>query len=332
MTASPAADNVSLSVVIRSRNEADRLRLTLASLAGQSPPAEVVVVNDGSTDHTGDVVAEAAPDLDLKVVVHPVPLGRAASSNAGARVAAGGILLFLDGDTLVGPGLVAAHAAIHRDRTGLIARGETWHLRCTQRLLDPENATPQAGQEATLAVLDGDEREALKVTRWQVTHAFEAIETRAQPGVYPGYGPRRLHELEMDALRHHPDCDVLWAAASGSNLSLERRRFLDSGGFDERLDINEHREMALRLCLAGARVVPVERARSFHLIHRSGWRDPLKETGWRAVFEQAHPLPAVRLLSDFWAGLSGQGEPAIRSLPDLAAKAAAWADTGAAAS
>lgn len=328
MTASPAADIASVSVVVRSHDEADRLRLTLTSLACQSPAAEIVVVDDGSRDHTGDVAAELAGELDVKLVVNPVPLGRSAASNAGARVATGEVLIFLDGDTLAGPSLVAEHAAVHRDRTGLIARGETWHLRCTRSLLDPETATPQPGQEAALAGLSDREWEGLMVTRRQIRHDFGAIDRRAQPGVYPGYGPRRLHELEMDALRHHPECDVLWAAASGSNLSVERRRFLDSGGFDERLDINEHRELALRLCQAGSRVVPVERARTYHMIHRSGWRDPLRETAWQAIFEAAHPLPAVRLLPLFWAGLSGQGEPAIRSLPDLATRAAALAGMG----
>jgi glycosyltransferase involved in cell wall biosynthesis len=43
---------LSLSVVIRSRDEADRLRLTLTSLGRQTVEVEVVVVDDGSTDHT----------------------------------------------------------------------------------------------------------------------------------------------------------------------------------------------------------------------------------------------------------------------------------------
>ncbi|WP_034958169.1 glycosyltransferase, partial [Komagataeibacter kakiaceti] len=57
------------SVIIRSRNEADRLRLTLTSLACQSEGAQVVVVNDGSTDHTMDVIGAAAGELDL-VAIH----------------------------------------------------------------------------------------------------------------------------------------------------------------------------------------------------------------------------------------------------------------------
>ena len=51
--------SVRASVIIRSKDEADRLRLTLTSLACQSEPPEVVVVNDGSSDHTRDVIAKA---------------------------------------------------------------------------------------------------------------------------------------------------------------------------------------------------------------------------------------------------------------------------------
>jgi glycosyltransferase involved in cell wall biosynthesis len=64
------------SVVIRSKDEADRLRLTLASLARQSEPAEIVVVNDGSADHTAEVIAAASDELDLIRIDHETPHGR----------------------------------------------------------------------------------------------------------------------------------------------------------------------------------------------------------------------------------------------------------------
>src|SRR5579871_3564097 len=57
--------NMKASVIIRSKDEADRLRLTLVSLACQSEAPEVVVVNDGSRDHTVQVIAAASDELDL---------------------------------------------------------------------------------------------------------------------------------------------------------------------------------------------------------------------------------------------------------------------------
>jgi GT2 family glycosyltransferase len=312
---------VSLSVVIRSKDEADRLRLTLASLTRQTATCEVVVVDDGSSDHTAAVLAEAARQAPLVVVRHAAAKGRSAASNAGARAAAGDILLFLDGDTLAGPDLVRRHLARHAEHNGLVGRGETLHLRCTRFLADPETGSARPGEEARIAKLPADERARMRVTRDQVLTDFAAIERRAEPGVYPGAGPRRLHEIEMQALRGSPDCTVLWAAASGSNQSIPRAAFLEAGGFDERLDINEHRELALRLCAAGLRMGAVDAAFSYHLTHRSSWRDPLADTGWEAIFHAAHPVPAVRLLAVFWASL-GAGrvlapEERIGSLTEL---------------
>ena len=321
---------MTVSVVVRSKDEADRLRLTLTSLACQTKPAEVIVVDDGSTDHTREVLAEAAAGLSLKVVTHATPLGRAGAANAGAAVAAGGVFLFLDGDTLAHPELVERHAALHRACPGVVGRGETFHLRDTRFLQDPEAGTPRPGEEARLALLPLQERLRLRVTRRDVIENFAAIERRAQPGIYPGTGPRRLYELEMDALHNHPECEVLWAAACGANLSVRAEHFRNVDGFDERLDINEHRELALRLCRSGARMAPVAGARTYHMTHRSGWRDPLQETAWEAAFYAAHPIPCVKLLSVFWASFSASrrvpAEARIDSLPGLAQASRAGSD------
>jgi GT2 family glycosyltransferase len=295
---------LSVSVVIRSKDEADRLRLTLTSLARQSEPAEVVVVNDGSSDHTVAVLDEAAGWMPLRTIHHERPRGRSEASNAGARAASGEVLLFLDGDTLADPDLVRRHSAAHAARQGLVGRGEVLHLRCTRFLKDPETATPWPDQADRLARLPPDERERMRVTRDQILTDFDAVARRAEAGVYPGVGPRRLQELELDALREAPDCSVLWAAATGSNLSAPREAFLRVGGFHEGGGLTEHRELALKLCDAGLRMGLVEAARTYHLTHRSGWRDPLKDTGWEAVFYALHPIRAVKLLAVFWASVS----------------------------
>ncbi len=309
-----------LSVVIRTKDEADRLRLTLQSLARQAP-RDVVVVDDGSSDHTSVVLADFDGKLPLKVLRHPIARGRCAASNAGAAVAEGDILFFLDGDTVAGPDCLVRHVDAHAATPGLLGRGETLHLRGTRLLLNPETATPRPGEEDRVARLPLAEIERLKVTRQQIMEDFDSINRRAELGVYPGAGPRQLFEMEAEALRDHPECSVLWAAASGSNFSVNRAAFLAAGGFDPALDINEHRELALRLCLAGGRMGLVEGARTYHLTHRSGWRDPLAETGWEIAFYQRHSIPAVKLLSVLWASLSSVSkvpqEARITSLPAL---------------
>jgi GT2 family glycosyltransferase len=303
---------MSLSIVIRTRDEAPRLRLTLASLLRQERLDEVVVVDDGSVDHTQAAIEDVA----------------------AARAASGEALLFLDGDSLAGPGMVRRHDEAHAGGEAIVGRGELLHLRCTRFFADPETGTPRAGEAGRLARMPAGERERMRVTRAQVLNDFDSIDRRAELGVYPGAGPRRLQMVEADALVRHPECPVLWAAACGSNLSVPREAFLAVGGFNEAIDISEHRELALKLCRAGLRMRLVEGARSYHLTHRSGWRDPLVETGWEAAFFAAHPIAEVKLLSVFWASLAPGSplpeEARIETLPALAAAARGGADYDAA--
>ena len=309
------------SVAIRSLNEADRLRLTLTSLACQSVMADVVVVDDGSSDHTQSVVNEFQGRLPLQSIAHPKPQGRSAASNVGAVAARGDIVIFLDGDTLAHPRLVEHHLAAHRKQPGLLGRGETHNLRCTRFLQDPETATPRPEEAGRVNAMSEGEKARLKVTQNQIEQDFSSIEKRAAPGVYPGAGPRKLYELEIDALKNHRDSAVLWAASSGANFSAPRDTFLAAGGFDEDMHQNEHRECALRLCQEGAQMGLVEGARTYHMTHQSGWRDPLTEVGWERLFYARHPILAVKLLCVFWASISDNSpvppEARIHSLPEL---------------
>jgi glycosyltransferase involved in cell wall biosynthesis len=318
------------SVIIRSKDEADRLRLTLRSLSKQIEPAEVVIVNDGSSDHTANVIEEASHWMDIIRLDNKKSLGRSGAANAGAALASGDILIFLDGDTLAGPEFVSRHAEVHRRMPGVVARGETHHLRCTRFFADPETGSPRAGEESRVAALSAAELERMRVTLDHVVERFKFIHDRSQPGVYPGAGPRRLFEIEMEALRKHPGSGVLWAAASGSNQSVSREAFIACGGFNESITINEHRELALRLCNIGVRMVPVDGAFSYHLTHRTGWRDPIADTEWERIFYSVHPIAEVPLLSILWSSFSEPtpfpSQARIASLTELEAAAARCRD------
>src|ERR1700730_2604194 len=122
------------SIIIRSKDEADRLRLTLTSLAGQTETAELIVVNDGSTDHTEWTLAEAAKVIPLAAIHHETAKGRSAAANAGAARAKGDILIFLDGDTLAAPDFVACelNSRVGSNRGG--APGGKYSFRCARFL------------------------------------------------------------------------------------------------------------------------------------------------------------------------------------------------------
>jgi glycosyltransferase involved in cell wall biosynthesis len=91
------------SIVIPAYNESGRIPATLASVVecirAHGWDAEVLVVNDGSTDTTAEVVrtfAQTAPEVRL--VENPGNRGKGYSVRSGMLQARGGVILFTDAD------------------------------------------------------------------------------------------------------------------------------------------------------------------------------------------------------------------------------------------
>ena len=292
------------SVVIITKDEQPRLRLALIALNRQTvtwqQDAEVVIVDDGSARPVG---AEDIPPgtLQPRILRHEKSKGRSASRNAGAAMARGRRLLFLDGDVLMSPRAIESHGRLGPDEMG---RGEQRHLRSTRFFRDPRTGDPWPGKEERVRSLGRLEQHI--VTEQMVgDEPFEQLLKRSDVAIYPGAAPRRLYELEMRALRSGAVPRTQWMAASGHNFSIPSELFARSGGFAMDISINEHRELALRLCREGARVVVAEDAISLHLTHREGYRDPLKgEDNWEQAFARRHPRE-TELMVRLWRSLAG---------------------------
>lgn len=84
----------SFSIIIPAKNEANGLRELLPRLVGLISGAEVLVVDDGSTDETAEVCAA----FPVRRIRHHYPLGNGAAIKSGARAAKGDVLIFMDAD------------------------------------------------------------------------------------------------------------------------------------------------------------------------------------------------------------------------------------------
>jgi glycosyltransferase involved in cell wall biosynthesis len=111
-----------ISFIIPAYNEELELSSTIASIrvaaSGVTQPCEIIVVDDGSTDATAELAAQASARV--------ISINRrqiAAARNAGARAAQGDYLFFVDADTRINPKhIYEAIAALKAGHAGGSAR------------------------------------------------------------------------------------------------------------------------------------------------------------------------------------------------------------------
>lgn len=117
--ATPPGVEPLVSVILPAHNEAELVGAALRSIGEQTLPldqVEAIVVNNGSTDGTAQAVEaarQAIPGLRITLVGDP-SRGIARAKNLGARRARGRCLVFMDADSRMSRGLLAAVA----DRAG----------------------------------------------------------------------------------------------------------------------------------------------------------------------------------------------------------------------
>jgi glycosyltransferase involved in cell wall biosynthesis len=127
------------SIIIPTYNRRVILRKALLALAKNTIPLqefEVVVVDDGSTDGTGDMIDTLEVPYNL-VYERQERRGPASARNRAIRLAQGEIMIFIDSDIIVVPDFVGAHLEAH-NRSGVVAVGLVVH---TNDLENPDSAS-----------------------------------------------------------------------------------------------------------------------------------------------------------------------------------------------
>jgi len=97
-----------VSVLIPCFNEEANVRDTLAyALASEYPDFEVIAINDGSSDRTGEILDELAARYDrLRVIHQATNQGKAMALQAGAIAARNEFLICIDGDAMLHPNAI----------------------------------------------------------------------------------------------------------------------------------------------------------------------------------------------------------------------------------
>jgi len=214
---------ITLSVVIPTFNRRDVLERTLQSLLVQDIAPEnyeIIVVVDGSTDDSAQMLRDWKPACSLRVM-ESLHRGPGAARNIGFRAAVGDLVLFLDDDLVCIPGLLRQHCSSHLGSEPLLVHGPIY--------VAPESSKTiiryitECGYERYYRALDSD------------------VELRF---------PEKITSFSVLSSMLNSSMSVL---SSMANSSISREALLACGGFDERILAAEDLELGLRLWKMGMR-------------------------------------------------------------------------------
>lgn len=138
--------NPLVSVIVPAYNAGKFIQQTLASILAQSyRNLEIIVVDDGSTDDTAEIVKSIAENDDRLILVSQSNRGVAMARNCGIEMSRGEYLAPVDADDIWYPQKIEkqVHSMLkHGPRTGLVY---TWF-----NILDEEGCVTGRGREWTL--------------------------------------------------------------------------------------------------------------------------------------------------------------------------------------
>lgn len=272
------------SVVIPTYNRAELLRRTLDSLAAQDLPRsafEVLVVDDGSSDETAEVVENYSDRLDVRYFFQPDEGWRVAQArNVGIAHATGEVCVFVDSGVVLHSGCLRAHVSSHQQASGPVA------------VCGYVYGWGREGSEAQemISTLDFDDPDA-------------SIELMRQSG-------RWVDVREPFYARYADDFDRLpapWIVYWTCNVSAPTDRIRAVGGFDEQIRSwgGEDIDLAYRMHRDGVRFLVNRSASSIHYPHGSNLSASMVQA--RAVHRylaQKYGTPVTKLLPSLGGALN----------------------------
>ncbi len=261
-----------LSVVVSAYRQPDPLGLVLGALAMQTDAGfEVVVAEDDQGEQIARVVARHRPSFGDRLLHVSQPhsgFGKTRILNAALRASRNPFLVFLDGDCVPHPGLVAAYRKAATPGRALFGRRVLLGPRVTGRMLSGEAPCPPS----LLALLRSDSK-------------------RVEEGFRIPFYRRRNQRTGI------------W----GCNWGVHRSHLEAVNGFDEdyvHYGVGEDTDVEWRLLATGVALESVKhRAIVYHLHHRAGFSGDDLPVG-REMLRRKQEANQVRCLK----GLTGAGQ------------------------
>lgn len=302
--------NLDVSVVVPSYNNRDALELTLASFNFQTYPSdryEVIVVDDGSSDDTEELVNSFEASYSLRYF-RQRNAGRSKARNVGIRMAKGEIVILNDADGIPVPDFITQHTRYHQSSKPIVVIGGKYDL-----LARWQDGMPTRYLDKLLNVSGHFEELRKKVKCAQQGQPTSFVEKKdLQPDFerVKRYVFRKSHHNWDEVYEAYSEVlngfVIPWILLVTINVSAPKALLMKVGLFDESF-VGwglEDTEIGYRLHQYGATFVYNEAAANYHQVHPNDAARRWKEHARNYIrFCEKHPTLEVFLHWRFTVGL-----------------------------
>ncbi|MBT2724653.1 glycosyltransferase family 2 protein [Bacillus sp. ISL-46] len=312
--------NIKYSVVIPVYNRKEQLLLTLTAFERQTYPRgnfEVIVVNDGSTDHLEEFLKDYNSSFNLIYRNIDSRKGPAAARNLGVNEANGEYIIFCDPDFLVCPNFIEIHDLYHGRYKRSVVSGTP---QCFKGVYT--HYYPQFKEREKRKCYDVLSKSGL----WkdEYLQSYNLVEIITQQDIRENFSNlyqvmSRLDQFSEKMKTEYTKIDVApWMLFITRCVSLKKKYILRIGGFDENFPRGEDWELGYRIHKQlGLSFIPIKETVGYHQEHPSSFR--LKEnrkylfqkhgtedleltllTVWKAWKDVHHYKNTLRLIQKFY--------------------------------
>lgn len=264
------------SIIIPSYNANERLYLNLTALNCQSyngDDVEVVVIDNGSTDNTMEMLKDFELKYPLKIIRIDKNRGIAYGRNEGILNSEGEILIFHDSDMIASKDYIEQHLEAHK-KPNVVVCGLFWRRVFTyyykhftnDQVLNFEKIREKFGLHRLSLYWDGY---PLVEDKWIKNEELLPYSFDLDFGFI-----NDLKEIVKQYGRGFIDYYLPWRFCITNNLSVERQKVIDVGMFDPNIVRYgyEDYDLGVRLYKSGCSFVMADHIMSLHQEHPSNYR------------------------------------------------------------
>lgn len=283
--------NADISIIIPTYNKKNRIKFLLKSLIYQSQDIlfDTVIIDDGSTDGTEEVVDKYKNKLRLKYI-QIENSGRSHARNIGVDNSTSKYIVFCDDDMILSPNFIKNHYRYLELNPHTLVHGKIYNLPYLSFFEDPEQGTLL--QNKTYF-----QKNAKYIMQYRLSMDFvinqEKLRFQQRISMQEQY-LKKIYERNVQSLS--------FLLCTGGNFSCTRDDFTSTGYFDEDIDKEwgvEDIEFGYRFMLGKKNIVYSDEAYNYHICH---YRESYKEELINScnLFYKKHNDPLLQKLSDLF--------------------------------